>query len=160
MLFCFIRRFTFKDNSMNCSSSVCHELGGRRACEAASDLHRCHTPFISDREVDFLECLRAWWGWWLWWCQRCAPLHPGPPVWWCMLRSPLVAALCKYQFYTVYIICPQLYIGLHRYFSRQMFFRNIYANTIMTLLFLFLINYHYVRRHYALCFDFDHGFLL
>ena len=30
----------------------------------------------------------------------------------------------------------------------------------MTLLFLFLINYHYVLRHYALCFDFDHGFLL
>ena len=47
---------------MNCSSSVCRELGGRRACEAASDLHRYHTPFISDREVDFLECLRAWWG--------------------------------------------------------------------------------------------------
>ena len=117
---------------MNCSSSVCRELGGRRAWEAASDLHRYHTPFISDREVDFLECLRAWlWRW-------RAPLHPGPPVWWCMLRSPLVAALCKYQVYTVYIICPPLYIGLHRYFSRLIFSRNIYANTILTL-FWFII---------------------
>lgn len=111
-LFCFLRHFTFKNNSMNCSSSVYSELGGWRAWEAASDLHKYHTPFVSDWEVDFLECLRAW----LW--RRCAPLRPGPPVWWCMLRSPLVAASCKYQ---VYIICPPLYIGLHRYFSRLIF---------------------------------------
>lgn len=44
---------------MNCSSSVNRELSGRKAWEAASDLHRYLTPFVSDWEVDFLECLRA-----------------------------------------------------------------------------------------------------
>lgn len=129
--FRFIRQFTFKNNSMNCSSSVYRELSGRRASEAASDLHRYHTPFISDREVDFLECLRAW----LWWWS--APLHPGPPVWWCMLRSPLVAASCKYQVHTV---CPPLYIGLHRYFSR-LIFSEIYMQIQYWPIFI-LIHYH------------------
>lgn len=136
---------------MNCSSSVYSELGGWRAWEAASDLHRYHTPFVSDWEVDFLECLRAW----LW--QRCAPLHPGPPVWWCMLRSPLVAASCKYQ---VYIICPPLYIGLHRYFSRLIFFKNIYANTILTLFFFFFFWFIITMFWDTMLFvfDFEHVF--
>lgn len=46
---------------MNCSSSVHRELGGWRAWEAASEFHRYHTTFISDREVDFLECLMEAW---------------------------------------------------------------------------------------------------
>lgn len=135
---------------MNCFSSVYGELGGRRAWEAASDLHRYHTPFVSDWEVDFLECLRAW----MWWWQRRAPPHPGPPVWWCMLRSPLVAASCKYQVYKyiyiyINIICLPLYIGLHRFSRLFCFQKYIYANTIDP--FLFMINYYHVLKHYALC---------
>lgn len=44
---------------MNCSYPVHHELRGWRAWEAASDLHKYHTPFVSDWEVDFLECLKG-----------------------------------------------------------------------------------------------------
>lgn len=58
---------------MNCSSSVYSELSGWRAWEAVSDLHRYHTPFVSDWEADFLECPGAW----LWWCC-CARPPPGP----------------------------------------------------------------------------------
>lgn len=135
-----VHQVTFnKNNSMNCSASVNRELGKLLQTSHVSHL------FIFDREVDFL----VWWP-----GSGGGGVHPHDQasVWWCMLHSPLVAILCKYQVYIQYSIhCTST--AVHRAAEVSVCFsRTIYAN--MTP-FSFLNLYYYIMK--TLCsFNFDH----
>lgn len=134
---------------MNCSSSVHHELGERRALASCFRPPQISHPFISDRDVDFSRMSEG---------LIVLVVHTFTPrprhVRWCMLRSPLVAALCKYQVYIYkyiykYVICLPLYIGLHRYFSRQNFLKYICKFNIDPFPGFQSLSLRF--RHYALC---------
>lgn len=141
-----IHQFTFKkNNSMNCSASVNRELGKLLQTSHNSDL------FIFDREDDFLVWRPGSGG------GGVRP-HDQAPVWWCMLHSPLVAMLCKYQVYIQYSIgCTST--AVHRAAEVFVCFsRTIYAN--MTCFFISeSISLHY-KNTMLLIFNFDHFCLL
>lgn len=115
---------------------------------------RPHTShlFIFDREVDFLV---RWPG-----SRGGGGVHTHylAPVWWCMLHSPQVATLCKYQVYMQYSIrCTST--AVHRDAEVFVCFsRATYAN--MTPFFISKsISLHY-ENTMLLIFNFDHIFWL
>lgn len=81
-----------------------------------------------------------------------------------MLRSPLVAELCKYQVYIQYVYYS-MSTAVHRATeillkTVQVFFSEIYMQ-IGTPPPPFSVSgsHHYILKHYALCFDLNRVFL-
>lgn len=96
---CFIRHFTVKNNSMNCSSLVHGKLHGRRAWKAASDLPDIKLLlFLTGKWI--LECRRAW-----------------PRV--IRTSRPVPSCLMMYAAQPSSGWIVLLYVGLRRFFSRQ-----------------------------------------